>query len=78
MPVMSGDISYTKIKEYLAENELPRIPCIAMTAYVEPEYRERMLDLVGVDCFLNKPLIRNELKKIVENILAGKPAVKAD
>lgn len=42
MPVMNGDISYSKIKEFLQENGYPRIPCITMTAYVEPEYRERM------------------------------------
>jgi len=54
MPVMDGFESTSKIRQFEAENNLNRVPIIALTADVTKENKEKCLQ-AGMDDFLVKP-----------------------
>ncbi len=71
MPEMDGFTASRKIREYEQQQHLPRLPIIAFTADVMPTTRERCL-AAGMDDYLTKPIVFNDLKKKLEDWLSGK------
>ena len=60
MPVMDGCTAAEKIRQWEINNNLPRLPIIALTADAYEEDRQRCL-AVGMDDFLIKPIVLNTL-----------------
>ena len=68
MPELDGFATSRKIREQEINHDQPRIPIIALTADVMPTTRERCL-AVGMDDYLTKPIIFENLKQILETWL---------
>ena len=68
MPVMNGYEATIKIREYEKLNNKKRIPIIALTAYAMQSDREKCLE-AGMDEYLSKPVIKEELFKVLEKFL---------
>ncbi|WP_051621136.1 PAS domain-containing hybrid sensor histidine kinase/response regulator [Leeuwenhoekiella sp. MAR_2009_132] len=69
MPIMSGFEATEEIR--LLENEERRIPIIALTARAIKGERERCLQN-GMDDYVSKPVVLDDLKKCVEQFLVEK------
>lgn len=67
MPKLDG---YGFMKQLIA-TEYANIPVIFLSAKLEPEDKERGMNL-GVKQFLKKPFVFNELKQLIENLLIEK------
>jgi signal transduction histidine kinase/CheY-like chemotaxis protein len=68
MPVMDGFESTRKIRQWEQDQQLPRIPILALTAGAFEEDRQKCLD-AGMDDFLPKPVNFNLLKSALGNWL---------
>lgn len=68
MPEFDGYSASRKIREQEKQQNKPRVPIIAFTADVMPSTRDRCL-AAGMDDYLTKPLILNDLKKKLETWL---------
>lgn len=64
MPILDGPDTTQRWREFEAENALPRMPIVAMTANVMPEHRARCLE-VGMDGMITKPFTREELNHLL-------------
>jgi len=64
MPVMNGFEVLQQIRKLEYEQDKPRTPVIALTAYTRWIFRESFLSS-GFDGFIAKPLDKNELKSII-------------
>jgi len=60
MPVLDGYAATGRWRAHEAENKLPRLPIIAMTANAMAGDRQRCLD-AGMDDYLSKPISRSQL-----------------
>lgn len=60
MPEMDGLEATRKIREYEAENLLPRTPIFALTAYAFAEQEQACMD-AGCDAHLTKPIAKKDL-----------------
>ena len=69
MPVMDGYASASSIRKVEQELGLPRIPIVALTAHVLPEYRTRCLES-GMDDLVVKPVSLDDLTRAVEEHFA--------
>lgn len=69
MPEMDGFEAARRIREHEAEQGLPRLPVIALTANVFPEDREQCR-AAGMDDFLAKPFSNEQLREILAAHLA--------
>ena len=67
MPIMNGVEATRLILSYEAEKKLPHTPIIALTANALKGDRERFL-AAGMDEYLEKPLDKNKLVKVLKNI----------
>ena len=63
MPVMSGDVATTLIKEKRKD-----LPVIAQTAYATPIEVERYKQ-IGFDDYITKPINRDHLTEVLEKHL---------
>lgn len=70
MPVMNGFDSTALIREYEDENNTVRCPVIALTANAMQGDREKCLE-AGMDDFMSKPIIMNDLFSLIEQWLDG-------
>ena len=68
MPIMDGLTACQKIREL---NNYQTTPIVAVTAHALPEFRERSL-AAGMDAHLNKPVMANELIRLLMELLPGK------
>ncbi|MBV8624818.1 MAG: response regulator [Herbaspirillum sp.] len=68
MPIMDGYQATTEIRAYEQEQDLPRIPIIALTASAIEGDRQRCLD-AGMDDYLSKPFTQVGLMSTVEKWL---------
>ena len=68
MPVMDGFTATTRIREWEAQQQSPRLPIVALTAGVFEEDKERC-HAVGMDDFLAKPLSFNDLASLLKRWL---------
>ena len=64
MPVMDGDSAVARIRQWEAEQGLPRRPIVALTADAFEEDRQRCL-AAGMDDFLAKPVTLAALKTVL-------------
>ncbi|GAX87281.1 conserved hypothetical protein [Lebetimonas natsushimae] len=71
MPVMDGIEATQEILEFEKEEEIPHTPIIAVTANVLKGDRERFLG-AGMDDYISKPIKKEELLRIIENISKNK------
>jgi len=63
MPVMDGYTATRERRSYEAQNDLPRVPIIALTANALAEDRQKCID-AGMDDFVSKPFRRNDIVEI--------------
>ncbi|MBK8362088.1 MAG: response regulator [Comamonadaceae bacterium] len=70
MPVLDGYAATAKIRRWEADNALPRIPIIALSADAFAEDRQHCIN-VGMDDFLAKPVDRDRLAKTLRHWLPG-------
>ena len=68
MPIMDGFESTRKMRAYEIENELSRIPIIALTANASDEDRQACIDS-GMDDFLVKPMRINSVIELFSRYL---------
>lgn len=64
MPIMDGYEATEKLIKLMNEKKLPGVPIIAISANDGDEIRKRCIK-VGMEDYLTKPLIENDLKKIL-------------
>ncbi|KAF0698636.1 Aste57867_10730 [Aphanomyces stellatus] len=64
MPVMDGYAATQAIRQFEAENGLPRIPILGLTAYAMCGDREKCVD-AGMDEFIVKPISKSGLLKAI-------------
>jgi CheY-like chemotaxis protein len=79
MPVMDGYKATQAWRQIEAEQSLPRMPIIAMTANAMAEDRQRCLD-AGMDDYLSKPVDRKLLEQVMVKWLMRSnetPAIEA-
>lgn len=68
MPGMDGYEASTKIRSYERENDMKKVPIIALSAHVLEEYRQRAY-AAGMDGFAFKPLDPRGLKLEIARVL---------
>jgi signal transduction histidine kinase/CheY-like chemotaxis protein len=71
MPVLDGIESTMEILDYEADNNLPHVPIIALTANALKGDRERFMD-AGMDEYTTKPLVRAEIVSLLNMFLSSK------
>lgn len=69
MPVLDGIESTMEILDYEAENNLPHVPIIALTANALKGDRERFME-AGMDEYTTKPLVRTEIISILNMFIS--------
>lgn len=67
MPVMDGNESTAKIREFERKNKLPRTFIVALTGVTSDESRRRCFD-AGVDKYLTKPMQMKDLSALVAEV----------
>jgi len=67
MPVMDGYSATKEIREWEKQTHHKHIPIIAITAYAMKEEQEKSLE-VGCDQHLSKPILKESLLSVLENI----------
>ncbi len=70
MPVMDGYQATRLIREREKREKLPRIPIVALTAHAMEGDREQCLS-IGMDDYLSKPFVRDQLQKTLEKWIGG-------
>ncbi|MFK5970534.1 MAG: response regulator [Candidatus Marithrix sp.] len=68
MPILDGYTASKKIREYEKQHNKPPVPIIAFTADVMPSTQEHCLQ-AGMNDYLTKPIILNELEKKLDKWL---------
>ena len=76
MPRFDGLQATEEIRRRERDLRRPRTPIVAMTADAREETRQRCL-AVGMDDFLTKPLVGDDLAVCVERFARGKPGLAA-
>ena len=71
MPVMDGVEAFHQIRAYEKENNLPKIPVIAVTANAIKGDKEKFLSL-GMDGYVSKPINTDELKSLFDTFIGSK------
>ena len=71
MPIMDGVEATHEILEYEEDSGVPHIPIVALTAHALKGDRERYIN-EGMDEYITKPLIKNELVAILKKFLKHK------
>ena len=74
MPVMDGLTASKKRREYEAENGLPRLPIVALTASVLPQDK-KSAEKSGMDGFANKPIDLRQLLNEIARVLTLNKAI---
>ena len=72
MPEMDGLTATIKIRAWETENQKPRTPIIALTAYALSEHRERSLQ-AGCDGHLTKPIKKKVLLNTLMTVVRARP-----
>ena len=73
MPVLDGVETFKQIREYEKQNNLNKIPIVALTANAIKGDKEKFIDL-GMDDYLSKPINTNELIDIFKKFLNNEPS----
>ena len=75
MPVMDGIELYKQLRLYEKENDIKKIPIIAITANAIKGDKEKLLN-IGMNDYLSKPIDKNLLINIFEKYLEKNEQVK--
>ncbi|HEX5277135.1 MAG TPA: 7TM diverse intracellular signaling domain-containing protein [Fluviicoccus sp.] len=62
MPVMDGLTAVRELRLWEQQHRLPRMPVVALTAHVMPQYRERCRE-AGMDGYMAKPVVLADLER---------------
>ena len=65
MPVMDGFGATLKLKELMALGEVPYIPIVACTAFVDPDKTDRCFKC-GMQSRISKPVSKNKLREVLK------------
>lgn len=76
MPEMDGLEATLAIRAREAQENLPRLPIVAMTAHALPSDRDSCLD-AGMDGYASKPLKLKTLLQEIQKVLPERPAQEA-
>ena len=68
MPIVDGITAFKQIRSYEENENLIKVPIVALTANAIKGDKEKFLDL-GMDGYLTKPIKINELKEVFTNYL---------
>jgi two-component system sensor histidine kinase/response regulator len=68
MPVMDGFKTARLLRQHEAQNQLGRVPIVALTAHAMPGDRERCI-AAGMDDYMTKPLVARELERMLDSWL---------
>jgi len=71
MPIMNGLDATREIRRHEIDNDLPRIPIIALTAHAMKQNKQRFFD-AGIDDYITKPLKRRDLHSAFQTFFNGK------
>lgn len=66
MPVMDGFEATIKLKEMMLVHEIPPVPIIACTAFVDTDKTEKCFQC-GMEGRISKPVSKNKVKEILKN-----------
>ena len=77
MPIMDGLEATRKIREFESLQNLKKTPIVALTAHAMTGDREKFME-AGMDDYLTKPLQRDALTKIIQNIAKNKKSAEPD
>ena len=67
MPILDGFQASKKINDFLAKNKRKKVPILAVTANTTAADIQ-LCKNSGMEYFLEKPLKKNDLKHLLENI----------
>ena len=67
MPIMDGNESTQKIREYLYSKDLKQPVICGLTGHVEPSYVKRSIQS-GMNCVFSKPVNMELLKNIISKL----------
>lgn len=73
MPEMDGFTATAQIRRMEQEKDLPRVPIIGMTAHAMIGDKEKCIE-AGMDTYLPKPIVENDLKTKIIEFLGHKKA----
>ncbi|MCD6004171.1 ATP-binding protein [Vreelandella alkaliphila] len=76
MPILDGVETTNRWREFETEQNLPRLPIIAMTANVMAEHRDRCIES-GMDSMITKPFTRSELYQAISRYIITEAASPA-
>ncbi|ACL03444.1 Hpt sensor hybrid histidine kinase [Desulfatibacillum aliphaticivorans] len=71
MPIMDGMEATRKIRRFEAAHKVKRTPIVALTAHAMTGDREKFIE-AGMDDYLTKPLQRDALTKVIQNVATSK------
>ncbi|SHI64255.1 Signal transduction histidine kinase [Desulfatibacillum alkenivorans DSM 16219] len=71
MPIMDGLEATRKIRQFEALHKVKRTPIVALTAHAMTGDREKFIE-AGMDDYLTKPLQRDALTKVIQNVMTSK------
>ena len=75
MPILDGLQATRKIRHWENEQQKSPITIIALTAHALPEYQVRCRE-AGMDDYMTKPLLLNELAQKLQTFLAKNQQVE--
>ena len=75
MPGLDGIAATAKIREYERENDRLEVPIVALTAHAMASDAQEIL-ASGLDYYLTKPLKRDELMAILDQVRSDLPPQK--
>ena len=65
MPVMDGFKAALKLKELVLNNEVPYVPIVACTAFVDTDKMERCFEC-GMEDRISKPVSKNKIQAVLK------------
>ena len=66
MPVMDGFEATIKLRQLMSNNEVPYVPIVACTAFVDTDKMERCIKC-GMEDRISKPISKNKIQHLLKS-----------